>query len=515
MDRFRLDSLRTLLTEARRVLIGPQLLAFLPALVLAAFWLGGELALIATALICPLLVGILGQPPAAAPAGPNPRDSVTGLVHRTDFLAGLDTALAGSEGQGRKTACFVIELDGFAGLAEKFGSDISEVLLSGVANRLQGVMRDREMVCRSGDFRFSVALDPVRNLDLEATIQMASRLQTSVEEPIAHQGNSYYLSACVGFCLSNRAPGRSANALHAAAVTALTEAQRAGPSTIRSFSEEIRQVQAQRLALCDDISRGLDTEQFRAWFQPQISTDTGEVTGFETLARWKHATRGMVSPGEFLPLMERNGQLDRLGQTILNQSLAAISQWDKAGVRVPRVGVNFTGDELRNPRLVDRVEWALDRYDVGADRLCVEILETVVSRSPDDMTARNIRRLSDMGCTIDLDDFGTGNTSIASLRKFPVTRLKIDRSFVCNADQSEDQQRMISAILTMAERLNLSTLAEGIETPGEHAIVAQLGCGSVQGFGIARPMPFENTIDWLRSYENSRQTIPTIGRKTG
>lgn len=515
MTRFRLEPFQALIAKARYTLLGPQLLAFLPAIVLSAFWLGGEPALIVTALLCPIALTFLDRRRPPAPTTQRACDGVTGLVQRADFLRGLDTALQDAGSSERKTVCMVLELDGFAGLSEKFGCDVSEMLLTSVADRLQRVMRDRELVSRSSDFRFSVALEPVRNLDLEAAIQLASRLQTAVEEPITHDGNSFYLSACIGFCLSHRAPQGTAIALHKAAVTALTEAQRAGPSTIRAFSEEIRQVQAQRLALSEDITRGLDTDQFQAWFQPQISTDTGEVTGFETLARWQHASRGMVSPGEFLPLMERNGQLDRLGQAILNQSLAAIAHWDKAGVVVPRVGVNFTGDELRNPRLVDRVEWALDRFDVSANRLCVEILETVVSRSPDDITARNIRRLSEMGCTIDLDDFGTGNTSIASLRKFPVTRLKIDRSFVSNADQSEEQQRMISAILTMAERLSLQTLAEGIETPGEHAMVAQLGCDSVQGFGIARPMPFEKTVEWLRDYEDKRHRVPAIGRKTG
>ncbi|WP_207382984.1 putative bifunctional diguanylate cyclase/phosphodiesterase [Pseudaestuariivita atlantica] len=499
----------------RRALSGPQVMAFVPAATLGAFWLGGEAALIATALVCPLIVGRLTHAAEDNAPPPLPRDTVTGLVHRSQFLDTLDAHLHDLDRTHRKTAYFAIELDEFAGLAEKYGPDVSEALLSCTAHRLQGVMRDREMVSRSGDFRFSVALDPVRNLDLESSIQLATRLQTAIEEPISADGNLYYVSCCVGFCLSNRAPGRGAKALHDGAVTALAEAQRTGPSTIRSYSEEVRLLQSQRLALCEDITAGLDAEQFHAWFQPQISTDTGEISGFETLARWLHPTRGLVSPGEFLPLMERNGQLDRLGQTMLNQALRALALWDQADVTVPRVGVNFTADELRNPRLVDRVEWALDRHDVTPDRLCVEILEDVVSRAPDDVTSRNIKRLAELGCTIDLDDFGTGNTSISSLRRFPVTRLKIDRSFVSNADQSVDQQRMISAILTMAERLDLQTLAEGIETPGEHAMVAQLGCGSVQGFGIARPMPFDKTVDWIREYNAQRHKTPVIGRRTG
>ncbi|MGR3503010.1 putative bifunctional diguanylate cyclase/phosphodiesterase [Pseudaestuariivita sp.] len=501
--------------RVRAGLAGPQLMAFYPAGVLAAFWMGGEVALIAFALAGPVVVALVD--PWRAPTGDTGgmRDSITGLVHRGQFLAALDIFLKGLPASGRKTACFTLELDEFGALADKHGPELSEALLSRAARRLQGVTRDRELVCRSGDHRFSVALDPVRDLDLETCIRLSSRMQSAVAEPITLSGNTYYISCSVGFSMSRASTEQDAKSLHAASLVALSEAQRHGPSTIRAYSDEVQTVHKERAMLSADIAQALEADQFQAWFQPQVSTETGEVLGFEALARWRHPNRGMVPPGEFLPLMERNGQLDRLGQSILNQSLAAISAWDRAGIFVPRVGVNFTADELRNPRLVDRIEWALDRYDIAADRLCVEILENVVSRAPDDITACNIRRLAQLGCAIDLDDFGTGSTSISSLRRFPVTRLKIDRSFVTNADQSDDQQRMIAAILTMSERLGLETLAEGIETPGEHAMVAQLGCSAVQGFGISRPMPFEKTIAWLTQHTAEQQKIPTIGRKTG
>ncbi|MEO1362915.1 MAG: EAL domain-containing protein, partial [Pseudomonadota bacterium] len=148
------------------------------------------------------------------------------------------------------------------------------------------------------------------------------------------------------------------------------------------------------------------------------------------------------------------------------------------------------------------------------DRLTVEILETVVTDMADDTIVRNIRALSQLGCHIDLDDFGTGHASIAALRRFGVNRIKIDRSFVMKADRDPEQQRMISAILTMAERLGLETLAEGVETVGEHALLAQLGCDHVQGYGIARPMPFEKTLDWVRTHEAKLQEAPPLpGRR--
>ena len=195
---------------------------------------------------------------------------------------------------------------------------------------------------------------------------------------------------------------------------------------------------------------------------------------------------------------------------MMHNSFRALKTWDAAGVEVPQIGVNFTGSELSNPRLLEKIEWELDRFELTPDRLAVEVLETVVSGAPDDVVTKNINALGAIGCRIDLDDFGTGNASIASIRRFSVSRIKIDRSFVMKADRDQEQQRMISAILTMAERLKVETLAEGVETVGEHVLLAQLGCDHVQGFGIARPMPFDQTIDWIHAHNAKLRDVPQI-----
>ena len=162
--------------------------------------------------------------------------------------------------------------------------------------------------------------------------------------------------------------------------------------------------------------------------------------------------------------------------------------------------------------MLDKGKWELGRFDLTPNRLSVEVLETVVASNDDDMITRNINALSALGCQIDLDDFGTGHASISSIRRFSVSRIKIDRSFVAKVDKDRDQQRMVSAILTMAEQLDLDTLAEGVETGGEHAMLAQLGCRHVQGYGLGRPMPFAATLDWLHAHRAKLTRTPQIGR---
>jgi EAL domain-containing protein (putative c-di-GMP-specific phosphodiesterase class I) len=319
----------------------------------------------------------------------------------------------------------------------------------------------------------------------------------------------------VGFCLRSRAPGSSGQEWLVASGVALTDAQRAGPSAIRAYSHEMARQGRTRSDLRDEAAAALENGQIQPWYQPQISTDTGNVSGFEALARWSHPVHGMIAPDVFLPVMEEADLMERLGQVMLYHALTALKAWDSAGINVPQVGVNFASAELRNPGLIDKIRWELDRFGLPPDRLAVEILETVMTDCPDDTISRNISGLAELGCRIDLDDYGTGHASIASLRRFAVSRIKIDRSFVMKADCDPQQQRLISAILTMAERLELETLAEGVETLGEHALLAQLGCNHVQGFGIGRPMPFDQTLDWITAHQAKVQDVPAIGRETG
>jgi EAL domain-containing protein (putative c-di-GMP-specific phosphodiesterase class I) len=252
--------------------------------------------------------------------------------------------------------------------------------------------------------------------------------------------------------------------------------------------------------LVAEVAGAFDRGEVQAYFQPQVSVRTGSITGFEALARWQHPERGLLPPAEFLPAVEQTGLMGRLGQKMIEAALTALRDWEAGGYYVPCVGVNFSNAELCDPRLVDRIAWELDRFGLTPDRLVVEVLETVVAGHSDDAVVQNLSGLARLGCCLDLDDFGTAQASIMSIRRFSIERIKIDQSFVTGIDRDTEQQRMVGAIITMAERLGLDTLAEGVESPAEQAMLARLGCGHVQGFGIARPMPFAETGPWMRTW---------------
>ncbi|WP_255552439.1 putative bifunctional diguanylate cyclase/phosphodiesterase [Maritimibacter dapengensis] len=492
-------------------MFGPHALAFLPAVMLGAYWFGGEGALLVFAVTTPALLAFTGSlrfPWEKAPK----RDNVTGLPGRDRLLTCLDDAMSdGANALGDPPVCVVIEIDNAAALSAQFGDGGAETILRACADRVRETLREADITTALKPGRFGMALAKTPRTDLESMIQLAGRMQDALGQPISLDGTRVLLTACVGFALPSRVPDQTGESLLDAAESALDEAQKAGPGSIRAFSQGMRPRVSVPDNLTKEVVRALDEGEIKPWFQPQVSTHTGELTGFEALARWEHPEKGQVAPAAFLPAIAEAGLFERLGEVMLFHTLSALRTWDQSGLHVPNVAVNFSPDELRDPRLFEKIRWELDRFDLAPSRLVVEVLENVVAQSEDDMTTRNIAALSRLGCGIDLDNFGTGHASISNIRRFDVTRIKIDRSFISQVDTDRDQQNMVAAILTMAERLGLETLGEGVETHGEHAMLAQLGCGHVQGYSIARPMRFCETSDWIAAHHAKIPPVPDIG----
>jgi diguanylate cyclase (GGDEF)-like protein len=494
---------RALGRSIKRIFLRPQMVAFLPALLLGGVWFGGQGVLMIVALTFPLLL-VLG---GLFERDPLPVDGLTGHLTREALLQEIDDAIATIRSEAEAAVVVAFEIDEAQHHARRIGPAAMETVLCRTSDRLASAARSGDRVARISEHRFAVLFSPVRNAGMDLALRTVERLQGATSEPISIDAGSVYLTLSAGFCLERRAPGRTGEALLDAAITALDEARLVGEGAVRAYSAEMRSRAVQRRALAEDIGRAIDEGEIVPWFQPQICARTGLVTGMEALARWNHPQSGVIPPADFVPAAEASGQSERLGEAMLFHALSALRRWDRDGLAVPRVGVNYCSSELRNPRLVERVKWELDRFDLGPERLAVEILETVVAETGDDTVAANIAGLATLGCAIDLDDFGTGSASIASIRRFAVSRIKIDRSFVTRVDSDLAQRKMVSAILSMAEKLDLDTLAEGVETEAERALLADMGCGHIQGFLIARPMPRDEAEDWLRHHTARREGV--------
>lgn len=502
------DGLGRLVCRLGRLLRRSEFLVFVPAMTLAAFWLGGEPVLILTALGLPMVFAMAG----AFREVPGPGLGAPGVQGmRPQFLALLDERMREARETGRGTGCLVIQLDGAAQVLDRYGRAAEAEILSRCLERICAVLREGDLVMRLEGGGVTVALAPMQRIGLETLVQVASRLQSAIADPISLDAMRVHVTASVGFCLDLRAPSPTGAALLDAAQLAADEALRQGPGAIRAYSPDMARQRGEMNSLRADLETALDEHQIRPHFQPQIDTDTGQVSGFEALARWHHPERGIVAPAEFLGVIEEAGLSERLGEAMLYHALSALAQWDKAGLDVPRVAVNFSSAELRNPKLADSLKWELDRFGIAPERLSIEVLETVVAEAENDIILRNIRSLASLGCGIDMDDFGTGSASIANIRRYSIRRIKIDRSFIAGLDTDAEQRKLVAAILSMADCLGIETLAEGVETAAEFALLSQLGCGHVQGFHIARPMAFEDVEDWLHHRRAAQSLTPRIG----
>ncbi len=511
---YRESMARKLRRKTHDILAGPYLTAFLPALFLGAFWIGGEGMLLFLAIIFPALLALAGLATRPDDLSRWPADAVTGLPLREALLNHLDRGLSRvAKGTDYQQVCMALEVDDALQLRERHGHAAGDHIMRETGLRLREMLRPEDLVVSLGYGKFGLALRGGSRMDLEAMIQISTRLQNMVSQPISVDGARILVTACAGFVLPSRAPSQTADAYLLAAENALENAQKAGPGSLRAYTASMHRKPVSAEFAGKELLTALEEGQITAWFQPQISTDTGALSGFEALARWQHPEKGQISPAIFLPIMAAAGLLERLGEVMLFKSLSALRDWDRAGLAVPNVSVNLSADELRNPNLFDKIRWELDRFDIAPERLTLEILENVVANAEDDVATRNIAALSSLGCRIDLDDFGTGHASITNIRRFDVHRIKIDRSFITHVDTDRDQQNMVAAILTMAERLGVETLGEGVETPGEHAMLAQLGCDHVQGYYIGKPMPFEATADWIRSHNQNLPRTPSLKKR--
>ncbi|MCA2014153.1 bifunctional diguanylate cyclase/phosphodiesterase [Cereibacter sphaeroides] len=472
-------------------------LALIPVLTLVAmaegvpFWGLGLLLTVQAVLVWLVLRDVLqlgARLEASGHAQLRPREELVSQL--ADQGLGAD--------DGATAAALTLRLDSAKRLGDQLGRTQYAALMDTLCDRLGLALRDQDLFCATGEDGFGVALFAQRGLDAANVLAVAQRVQARLAAPVSIDGASIWPSVSVGFCLSPRAAMLNGLDMLEASEVAASKAVQSGPAGLSGYSvvDFPASISGDRIAA---LRRALDNGEIRAYFQPQVRTDTGEVSGLEALARWEHPQSGLISPGEFLPQIEAAGLSPKLAETMLRQALGTLRTLEMEGLSVPSVSINLSAEELRNPRLADEIGWELDRHDLAPERLTVEILETVVAKGEADTAVRTIARLATMGCGIDLDDFGTGHASITNIRRFAVNRLKIDRSFVTNMHIDPEQQRMVAAILSMAEQLGLATLAEGVEHPEEQVKLAQMGCGHLQGFAIARPMPADALPGWLRA----------------
>ncbi|MFC4640160.1 EAL domain-containing protein [Deinococcus hohokamensis] len=417
-------------------------------------------------------------------------DPLTGLANRAHFQVELARAL-GSADQ-RPFALLFLDLDRFKQVNDTLGHDVGDVLLQEVARRLRLVVRGGDVVARMGGDEFTVILRDVRRLqDAERTAQ---KILNVLAQSFTVRTHALHVTASIGLALAPQ-DGRDATTLQRHADIAMYCAKHAGKNAVRAFHPAMGSQTTERMDLERDLRGALVREELTLHYQPVFSGLTGRLVGFEALARWNHPVQGLLPPGKFISVAEESGLIVPLGAWVLQEACRQAAAWRREEAFT--VSVNVSPLQFEQPDFIETVQQAVIRSGLDPQRLVLELTESVVLRNPQRAIAQ-MTHLRMLGIKVALDDFGTGQSSLSLLRTLPIDILKIDRSFVQDETGNlEAAQVMVDVIITMAHRFRMHVVAEGVETREQLSLLKTLGCDSVQGFLLARPVPASEAEKFL------------------
>ncbi len=424
-------------------------------------------------------------------------DSLTGLANRALLNDRISHAITFAERSQKSVAVLILDLDRFKNINDTFGHDQGDKLLQIVGVRLREAARETDTVARLGGDEFVVLLENPGTPEDVAVI--ATRIVASIAEPTQLGGITLQVEASVGAALYP-ADGLDAAALLKNADTAMYEAKAAGKNTYRFFSASMTDRAKKRLHLEMDLRRALEKNELELHYQPKICLRTGSPVGAEALVRWRHPERGLVPPVEFIPLAEETGLIEPLGDWVLEEACRQLCVWRTSGSGVQSIAVNVSALQFRGLALSDRIRKLLDRYGLPGSVLEVELTESALMNDPDE-AIEIMQSLRAAGVRIAVDDFGTGYSSLSYLSRLPIDTLKIDRSFVMQADHSANGRVVCETIIGLGRNLHLQVVAEGIETPEQLAYLRLQGCYAGQGYHFCRPVPERELTAWLAEVE--------------
>lgn len=413
-------------------------------------------------------------------------DQLTALPNRRLFEELFHRHAALAQRSGEAMALLFVDLDHFKDVNDSHGHAAGDVLLTTAADRLRGALRQGDVVCRLGGDEFVVLLAQAH--PWEAVAQAARRLLAAVEAPFAlPSGDRVRLSASIGIALLPH-DGDDLDTLMRHADLAMYAAKDSGRARYSFFHPDLRSSLRERMATEAELVRAIDGDELVLHYQPIVDAVTQQVLGLEALARWQHPVRGLLSPAAFIGLAESTGLIRDLGRWSIERACAQMAAWRAAGQPATGVAVNLSPLQLRDQQLPERVREALQRHDVPPDALELELTETTVM-TEGATTADVLARLRALGVRLVLDDFGTGHSSLAVLKRLRPDKVKIDRAFIRPLPGGADDQALIRAMVGMARALRIEIIGEGVETPAQRQALLDLGCRLQQGFLYGRPQP--------------------------
>jgi diguanylate cyclase (GGDEF)-like protein/PAS domain S-box-containing protein len=423
-------------------------------------------------------------------------DSLTGLPNRALFGDRLDHAVSRATRVGNPVAVLFIDLDDFKAVNDTLGHREGDELLRHVSAELAMCVRLSDTVARLGGDEFAVLME---DATVAEALEAADRIQHRLNRPVMVQGSEIVVSASVGVAATDELVGEGSELMRNADI-AMYSAKTDGKARYKLFESSMHSRVVERTALLTDLRHALERREMDVCFQPIVDLSSLAPHGFEALVRWRHPERGTIDPIEFINLAEQTGLIVAIGEYVLEETCRQLVEWDGMGITGPglTVSVNVSGRQLIAPDLVATVERVLRETGVEAARLTLELTESMLLDDIDTSTEQ-LLALKALGVRLAIDDFGTGYSSLSYLRQLPVDYLKIDRSFVDGLDGELPGADLVRAIIDLGRRLQLTTIAEGIETPEQAGFLTGAGCRLAQGYYFCRPLSIVQVHDYLRT----------------
>jgi diguanylate cyclase (GGDEF)-like protein len=427
-------------------------------------------------------------------------DSLTGLPGRTLFMEWLEHALAGAAESGTEVSVLFIDLARFKAVNDTLGHNAGDELLTHVAQRIRGCLRDPDIAARFGGDEFAVLLEGTTGETIG--LQVGDRIIQSLKKPFLIAGKEIFIAASIGLAFGTT-PKHGATELLGNADLAMYRAKKEGSLLPVVFEEQMLTGAAERLELPGELQRALGTEQLWLQYQPLVDLSSGNQIGVEVLARWTHPTRGVVSPAIFIPIAEETGAIIELGRWVLQESCRQVSQWRKSSATPLALSVNISARQLFDGHLAVDVGQILAETGMPSSALTLELTETMLMDDPAKSLLR-LQELKRLGVRLAIDDFGTGYSSLSYLRQFPVDELKIDQSFIDRIGSGQEELAIVRTIIELARTLDLQTTAEGVETSEQLDALRSLGCEVGQGYHFARPLDANHVRAFLEAHSGQR-----------
>jgi diguanylate cyclase (GGDEF)-like protein len=422
-------------------------------------------------------------------------DSLTGLPNRDAFGERLVEAIGRARRHGKSGALLFLDLDRFKLINDSLGHDAGDQLLRVTASRIQKCLRETDLAFRLSGDEFTVILEDLDRVDCAAIA--ARRLLEATAPPVALGDCEIVVNLSIGITTFS---GKESDveALVKEADSAMYRAKEIGHNQYVFYTEEMNTIASERLSTETALQRALQSGEFMLHYQPKIDTATRTLVSVEALLRWNHPKKGIVPPNAFIPLLEDTGLINAVGEWVLMEATRQAQAWIDAGLQATRMSVNISGKQFRHPGLIDTVRRALESSGLDPRHLELELTESMFIEN----TARSIeimQALKALGVSLSIDDFGSGYSSLAYLKQFPVDYLKIDRSFIRDLATNSKDAAITAAISALAHSLNLRLVAEGVENQAQVDYLESLGCHELQGFLFGRPVSAQELETSLRN----------------